>query len=374
MSDAIPHFALGPSAAEIGPQVLERWRRLLETTAFVGGHEVADFEERFAEYLGASGCVGVANGTDALVLGLKALGLRPGDQVLVPAFTFFATAEAVVWAGGKPIFADVEEGSLNLDPGDADARCTDRTVGVVAVHLFGQPCDLDGVRALCRRRKLWLLEDAAQAHGATWRERRVGTLGELAAWSFYPSKNLGCFGDGGAVTAGEPEALARVRLLSNHGRIDRYHHGEVGTNSRLDALQAAVLSLRLPLLERQNQRRREIARRYRQALTGVGDLRFQEAPSGAVSVCHQVTVRTIRRDDLQDWLARHSVGTAVFYPEPLHRQPAFRHVLPEPPRLPVSEAAAREVLSLPVYEQLSDAQVDRVCELVRGFFEPAGSG
>jgi dTDP-4-amino-4,6-dideoxygalactose transaminase len=365
----IPHFDLRATAEELAPELLERWRGLLERTAFVGGEPVRRFEEAFASYLGGTGCVGVANGTDALVLAFKALGLRPGDEVVVPAFTFFATAEAVVWAGGVPVFADIEPESFNLDVADAEARCGERTVGVVGVHLFGQPCDLDALGALGRRRRLWLVEDAAQAHGARWGERRVGTFGALAAWSFYPSKNLGCFGDGGAVTAGDAGALDRVRLLSNHGRVEHYRHGAVGTNSRLDALQAVVLELRLARLERQNARRRQIAGRYRERLAGIGDLRFQEAPPRAESVFHQLTMRTSRRDELRAWLADHGVGTAVFYPEPLHLQPAFRELLPTPPRLPVAEQAAREVLCLPIFEQLGDREVDRVCELIGDFFE-----
>ena len=363
----IAHFDLRPAAAEITPQLLERWRDLLERTAFVGGAEVEAFEKAFASYLGADGCVGVANGTDALVLALHALGLRPGDEVLVPAFTFFATAEAVVWAGGRPIPVDVEPDTFNLDVAAAEAHSGPRTVGVIGVHLYGQPCDLDALTALCRRHGWWLVEDAAQAQGAAWRGQRVGTFGQLAGWSFYPSKNLGCFGDGGAVTGADVEALARVRMLANHGRTAHYQHGAVGTNSRLDALQAAVLNLRLPLLERDNGSRRQLVARYRQALDGVGDLRFARVPEEAEPVWHQLTVRSGARDALRDHLQARGIGSAVFYPIPLHRQPGLAPLLGEAD-LPVAEAASREVLCLPLYPQLGEAAVDEVCAAVRGFF------
>lgn len=364
----IPHFELRSAAAELRPELLELWASLVDRTSFVGGPQVEAFEAAFAEYLGAAGCVGVANGTDALVLALRALDLRPGDEVLVPSFTFFATAEAVVWAGGTPVPVDIEATTYNLDVADAAARASARTVGMIPVHLYGQPCDLDAAVELCHSRGWWLIEDAAQAHGATWRGRRVGTFGQLAGWSFYPSKNLGCFGDGGAVTGADGDALARVRRLANHGRVEHYRHGVVGTNSRLDALQAAVLELRLRLLERDNERRRALVARYRDALAGVGDLRLPEVPPSASPVWHQLTVRTGARDALRNHLLDAGIGSAIFYPIPLHLQPALLPLLPNGLELPVSEAAAREVLCLPLFPQLTESQVDEVCAALRGFY------
>jgi dTDP-4-amino-4,6-dideoxygalactose transaminase len=364
----IPHFELRSATAELRAELLQRWADLLDRTSFVGGPQVEAFEAAFAAYLGGPGCVGVANGTDALVLALRALGLRPGDEVLVPSFTFFATAEAVVWAGGTPVPVDVEAATYNLDVADAAARATARTVGMIPVHLYGQPCDLDGALELCGRRGWWLVEDAAQAHGASWSGRRVGTFGQLAGWSFYPSKNLGCFGDGGAVTGSDVDAVARVRRLANHGRVEHYRHGDVGTNSRLDALQAAVLELRLRNLDRDNERRRALAARYRESLAGVGDLRLPEVPPQAVPVWHQLTVRTGARDALRQHLLDAGIGSAIFYPIPLHRQPALAPLLPAGLALPESEAAAREVLCLPLYPQLTESQVDEVCASVRAFY------
>ncbi len=358
---------LEPVARQLEEDLLARWRDLLRTTSFIGGAEVQSFETSFARFLGAEGCVGVANGTDALVVALKALDLQPGDEVLVPAFTFFATAEAVVWAGGIPRIVDIEPQTFNLSVEDAARRIGPRTVGVIGVHLYGTPCDLEGLQSLCAAHDLWLLEDAAQAHGARYRGRCVGTFGALATWSFYPSKNLGCFGDGGAVSGMDSDRLARVRSLANHGRTAHYHHGEVGTNSRLDALQAAVLNLRLPSLVDDNRRRAELVARYREGLAAVGDLTFLQVPQGTESVYHQLPVLTGRRDDLQVHLQGLGIGTGIHYPLPLHLQPALASMSDGDAR-PVSERAAETNLCLPIYAQLDEAAVDRVIDAIRDFF------
>jgi dTDP-3-amino-3,4,6-trideoxy-alpha-D-glucose transaminase len=364
----IPVFDLAPALRRIRPQLEARWARLLEATSFVGGDEVAAFERAYARFLDAPGCVGVANGTDALTVSLRALDLKPGAEVVIPAFSFFATLEAVVLAGGRPVLADVEAGTLNLDPEDAARRVSERTAGIVTVHLYGQPSDLDRLGELCRDRSLWLLEDAAQAHGARWRGKRVGTFGELAGWSFYPSKNLGCFGDGGAVTGRDEELLARVRLLANHGQSRRYEHQVVGTNSRLDALQAAVLALRLEHLEADNERRRALAAVYREELEGVGDLELLRSPDHCQPVYHQFTVMSAARDALREALAADGIGTAVHYPLPFHLLPAVRELLDDRPELPGATAAAERVLSLPMFPELERDQVGRVCAAIRGFF------
>jgi dTDP-4-amino-4,6-dideoxygalactose transaminase len=364
----VPYLDLGRAHRRIAGELSRRWREVLDTTSFILGPEVGRFEEGFAGYLGAAGCVGVANGTDALTLALRALELSPGDEVVVPAFSFFATVEAVLLAGGRPVFADVDPATLNLDPADVAARLGPRTVGVIGVHLYGRPFDADALLSICHKHGLWLLEDAAQAHGALWRGRRAGALGELAAWSFYPTKNLGCYGDGGAVTGNDADLLDRVRSLANHGQKGRYNHLEVGTNSRLDSLQAAVLNCRLPLLDEDNRRRRELACRYHGGLSGAGDLRLLEDPEGAISVYHQLTVRTAQRNELMQHLAARGIGCSIHYPSPLHRQPALAGLLPDPPSLPVAEAAAGEVLCLPIFPELADEEVEAVCAAVRDFF------
>ncbi|MCZ6507323.1 MAG: DegT/DnrJ/EryC1/StrS family aminotransferase [Acidobacteria bacterium] len=363
---AVPMFDLGRAARRIDEELRRRWDQLLEQTAFVGGDEVSEFERAFADSQTVGSCVAVANGTDALTLALRALGVGPGDEVIVPAFSFIATAEAVSLVGATPVFADVDFESLNLDLKDAASKLSSRSVGIIGVHLYGSPFDIDEALSLCRERGLWLVEDAAQAHGAQWRGRAVGGFGRMATWSFYPSKNLGCFGDGGAVTTNEPELAERVRRLANHGVTGRYHHAVVGTNSRLDALQAAVLNCRLPRLAADNARRGRIAERYRRYLAEVPEVVALPEPQNSVSAWHQFTVLSPRRDALQAFLAQRGIGSATHYPEPLHRQPAFAD-LGEPPLLPAAERAAAEVLCLPMFAELTDPEVDRVGQALLAF-------
>jgi dTDP-4-amino-4,6-dideoxygalactose transaminase len=370
MATNVPYLDLSRSRGRIASELAERWQRILDRSAFVLGPEVSEFEEGFARFLGVTGCVGVANGTDALVLALRALDLQPGDEVIVPAYSFFATVEAIFLAGGRPVFADIEPTTYNLDPKDAAARITPRTVGVIGVHLYGRPCDLDALSALCTQRGLWLLEDAAQAQGALYRGRRVGGIGQLAAWSFYPTKNLGCYGDGGAVTGNDPALLSRVRRIANHGQASRYHHVELGTNSRLDSLQAAVLNCRLPLLDADNRRRRELACRYYGGLAGVGDLTLPSDPEGTVPVYHQLTVATQRRDELQRNLAEQGIGSSIHYPSPLDRQPALAG-LGAGDGCPVAAEAAATTLCLPMYAELTDEEVGAVCAATSRFFTHA---
>ena len=366
----VPMMDLGRTAKRIEAELARRWAALLERTAFVGGEEVAAFERAFAKFHDVGECVAVANGTDALVLALRALGAGPGDEVIVPAFTFIATAEAVSLVGATPVFADVEPDGLNLDFDRIATRLSARTVGVIGVHLYGKPFDVDAAGRFCRERGLWLIEDAAQAHGARWRGTPVGAFGQLASWSFYPTKNLGCFGDGGAVTTNDSELAARVRLLANHGATARYHHDIVGTNSRLDALQAAVLNCRLPLLASDNARRGKIAERYRIYLAEARDVMALPEPVDAESVYHQFTVRSPRRDALQAFLAERGIGSATHYPEPLHKQPAFAD-LGVPPLLPVAEEAAQEVLCLPIFPELTDDEVNAVGLALAEFGAPS---
>ncbi len=363
----IPLFDLSRAIEPIAEEVQSRWQSLMRTSTFVGGEEVDRFEKAYADFLQSTGCVGVANGTDALVLALRAMDVQPGDEVIVPSFTFIATAAAVVLAGGTPVFADVEAETLNLDAHNAAERVNERTVGVIGVHLYGRPFAVDAIRDLCESRGLWLIEDAAQAHGAEWNGTRVGNFGSLATWSFYPAKNLGCFGDGGAVSGNRAELLDRVRRLADHGRLEHYHHGEPGMNSRLDALQAAVLNCRLSTLAADNERRRAIAATYREALSGVGDLRFLRDASGAVCVYHQMTVLTGHRDALRRHLDSREIGTGVHYPLALHRQPAFAAQAKDD-GLEVATTAGDAVLCLPMFPQLTDSEVEMVCAAVRDFF------
>ena len=365
----VPILDLGRTHRRIAEELSFRWQQILGQSSFILGPEVRQFEEAFASYLGAAGCVGVANGTDALVLALRALELNPGDEVILPAFSFFATAEAVALLGGKVVFADVDPETLNLDPADAAARVTPRTVGIMGVHLYGRPFDVEALQALCARHGLWLLEDAAQAQGAMWKGARVGTFGQLAGWSFYPTKNLGAFGDAGAVSGPDAALLDRVRTLGNQGQAGRYHHVAVGTNSRLDSLQAAVLNCRLPRLDEDNARRREIACRYHGAFGKLGDVRLPPDREGVVSVYHQFTLRTERRDALAQHLKERGVASAVHYPSPLHHQPALAGLIDAKPEdFPVATRAGLEVLCLPIFPELTNEEADAVGAAVRSFF------
>lgn len=366
----VPYLDLSRARRRIAGRLAGRWQAILDANAFILGPEVGRFEAAFAAFLETQQTVGVANGTDALVLAVRALGAAPGDEVIVPAFSFFATAEAVVLAGATPVFADVLPETLNLDPAAVAERVTARTVGVIGVHLYGRPFDFEAIGALCRKHGLWLVEDAAQAHGARYRGRRVGTLGDLAAWSFYPTKNLGAFGDAGGLSGADAEALARARQLANHGQDGRYHHVAIGTNSRLDALQAAVLDLRLETLDADNAARRALAAIYADGLSGVGDVRLPADDPDDEGVVHQMTILTAQRDELMDFLRGRGIGSSVHYPSPLNRQPAIGAIrdgaAPEP--MPVAEQAAREVLCLPMFAELEPAEAEAVVAAVRAFY------
>jgi dTDP-4-amino-4,6-dideoxygalactose transaminase len=311
--------------------------------------------------------IGVGSGTDALRLALEAVGVRGGDEVIVPAFTFVATAEMVSQVGARPVFADVDD-ALNLDPDDAARRVTPRTRAMIPVHLYGQPADMGPLLALAERHGLAVIEDAAQAVGARWGDRAVGGLGRVACFSFFPTKNLGGCGDGGFLTTDDPALAARVRRLRNHGSDAKYIHRELGSCSRLDELQAAMLRVKLRHLQDWTSRRRALAARYRERLAGLPLVLPADVP-GTTAVYHLFTVRTPARDALKEFLAQRGIGTAVHYPVPLHQQPVYRDT--ETAHLPASERAAGEVLSLPLYPELRPDEQDAVVAAVREFFGSA---
>jgi dTDP-4-amino-4,6-dideoxygalactose transaminase len=349
--------------------------RVVSAGAFIGGAEVTGFERALAAFCGAGWAVGVASGTAALHLGLLALGVGPGDDVVTVAHTFAATAEAIEHAGARPRFVDVDGTTGGMDP-KALAGALDGAAAVVPVHLYGLPVDVAAINELAAGAGVPVLEDAAQAIGATVTlpgeaaPRRAGSLGALAAFSFYPGKNLGAFGDAGAVTTDDEDLAARVARLRDHGRSAKYEHAELGYGERLDALQAAVLGAKLARLEAGNDARRRLARRYSEELEGVGDLVLPATPSGRSSSWHLYVVRTRRRDALLEHCHAAGVWAGVHYPLPLHLQPAFRHLGYARGDLPVTEAWAEECLSLPLYPQLEVAAQDHVIATVRQFFEP----
>jgi dTDP-4-amino-4,6-dideoxygalactose transaminase len=341
--------------------------RVLDSTSFVLGAEVSAFERAFAAAVGARGAVGVASGTAALRLALAACGVGPGDEVITTAHTFIATAEAISMCGATPVFADIDPKTMNLDPEKAAAAVTRRTKAILPVHLYGHPADLEPLLELARRHDLFLVEDAAQAHGAEYRGRRCGSIGHLACFSFYPGKNLGAYGDAGAVTGNDATLLDRVRRLRDHGRTSKYEHVELGFAERMDGLQAAVLGAKLPHLDDWTALRRKGAERYRELLGGLPFSLPHEEP-GSKHVYHLFVIRTAVRDKLLEHLALRGVGAGIHYPIPVHRQPAYAKLGLATGSLPETERAARDVLSLPLFPELTEEQALNVALSIREFF------
>jgi dTDP-4-amino-4,6-dideoxygalactose transaminase len=364
----VPVVDLGPQTARVRGEIDEAVSRVLTSGAFVNGPEVRDLEREFAAFCGATGACAVANGTDALQLALRAYGAGPGDEVVTVANTFIATGEAILLVGARPVFVDVDEATGTMDPGRLEAAITPRTRVILPVHLYGHPADMTAIGEVAARHGLPVLEDAAQAHGAEWRGRRAGSLGHAACFSFYPTKNLGACGDAGMVTSSDPDFVARVRQIANHGAgTHRYDNVVLGTNSRLDAVQAAILRVKLRHLEQWNAERAQRAAAYAAALGDAPGVTLPREAPGARSAWHLYTVRVKDRDALAAHLKSRGIGTAVHYPRPIHLQPSMGEAGGRPGELPVSERLAREVLCLPFYAELALDDVRRVAEEVRAF-------
>ena len=362
----IPLVDLKAQYTRIKPEVDAAIQRVLDHTGFILGEEVANFEQAFAEYVDAKGAVGVASGTAALRLALQACGIGHGDEVITTAHTFIATAESISQIGARPVFVDIDSKTYNLDPNLVEAAITPRTRAILPVHLYGQPADMDSLMDIAERHDLWLIEDAAQAHGAEYKGQRCGSIGHLACFSFYPGKNLGAYGDAGMVTGNDEALLAKVRRLRDHGRTSKYEHQEVGWGERLDALQAAILGAKLPHLEAWTEARRAHARRYSELLAGYDVVTPYEATC-VRHVYHLYVIRTPRRDDLLAHLRSKGIGAGIHYPIPLHRQPAYLREGYAGVRLPITERVAAEVLSLPMYPELTEDQLGYVAEAVKEF-------
>ena len=337
--------------------------RVFSSGRFVLGPEGEALEREIAQFIGAAHAVGCNSGTDALHFPLLAAGIGPGDEVVIPGFTFFATGEAVSYTGATPVFADVDAGTFNLDPESLRKSITRKTKAVIAVHLFGQCAALDEIAAICKEKKLVLVEDCAQCIGADYDGRRAGSWGEFGGFSFYPTKNLAAAGDAGMMTAKSEEHVKILRMLRHHGSRQTYLHDRVGWNSRLDELQAAVLRVKLKRLEDFNRRRRAVAKRYREKLAGARVTLPVEHGRGT-HVYHQFTIRSERRDAIREALGKEGIASSVFYPMPLHQQPAYAG-LGNKPSLPNAEAAAKTVLSLPIHPLLDEASIDRIAACVR---------
>ncbi len=360
----IPMVDLKGQYEQLKNEIEAGWRQVLETTHFILGPQGKALEQEVAAFCGVKHAIGVASGTDALHLALRAAGIGPGDEVITSPFTFIATAEAISYVGGVPVFVDIDPQTFNLDVRLIEAAITERTRAILPVHLFGQPADLAPIADLCRRRGLRLIEDCAQSFGARYQGKMTGAWGDLGCFSFFPSKNLGCYGDGGMVVTNDDELAAAVRVYGNHGSKVRYHHSVIGYNSRLDELQAVVLRSKLKHLERYNEQRRRNARLYSERLQGKGVQPPVEDGKG-VHVYHQYTILSDRRDTVHKALADAGIASAVYYPIPLHRQEVYLQQYAGV-SLPVTEKIASQVLSLPMYPELTEEQIGRVCQVVLG--------
>ena len=359
----VPFVDLRAQHAPLNEAIERVFRELMTRGDFIMGAAVERFETEYAAYIGARHAIGVGTGLSAIELALRAFDVGPGDEVITPANTFIATVLAIMAVGATPVFVDMDAATYGIDPGAIDAAITSRTKAIVPVHLYGQPVDLDAVLAIANRHHLIVIEDAAQAHGARYKGRRAGSIGHAAAFSFYPSKNLGALGDGGMVTTSDDRAATKLRLLHNYGQRVKYDHAIAGTNSRLDTLQAAVLSIKLPHLDGWNAARRRHADAYSARLAGA--VQTPAAADGVEHIYHLYVIQTPEREALEQRLKGRQIHTGIHYPVPAHLQHACAGLGYKPGDFPVTEAAAPRILSLPLFAELTDAQSDHVVDTVR---------
>ena len=364
----IPLVDLKAQYQSIKREVDDAISRVLETSQFVLGEEVDGFEEEFARYLNVPHCVSVNSGTSALYLALLALGVGPGDEVIAVSQTFVATIEAIYWTGARPVFVDIEESTYCMDPVRIEPRITKKTKAIIPVHLYGHPADMDPILEIARKYKLLVIEDACQAHGALYKGKRIGGLGHAACFSFYPGKNLGAYGEGGAVVTGDEKLAVKIKKLRNHGGLQKYSHEIPGFNARLEGLQAAILRAKLPHLEPWNELRRKHASTYDSFFRETEIRTPQEMPY-ARSVFHVYVIRTRRRDELNRYLNEQGIGSIIHYPLPNHLLECFQEFGYRTGDLPVTEKVSKEVLSLPLYPEMRDEQIREVVQTIRTFFE-----
>lgn len=367
MSEKVPYLDLPAQIRSLRPELDAAIARTLDNCSFCLGPDVAQFEKDFAQYCGAEHCVAFNSGTSALHVGLMLLNVGPGDEVISTPHTFVATSWAISYVRAKPVYVDIEDATFNLDPKLIEKAITPRTKAIMPVHLYGHPYDVDAMRAVCKKHNLPLVEDACQAHGAKYKGKTVGTLGEWSGFSFYPGKNLGACGEGGALVTNNAAFAARARSLREHGSSVRYYHDEVGFNYRMEGIQGAVLGVKLKRLNEWTAGRRRVAHRYHELLKDT-PLQLPREAGWAESVYHLYVVRHPKREELKKHLEANGVGCALHYPLPLHLQKCYASLGYKEGAFPVSEKAARECLSLPIYPELTDAQVQRVAEVIKGFF------
>ena len=365
--DPVPQLDLAAQYAAIGAEIRTAVERVLASQQFILGSEGVAFEREIAQLCGVAHGVGVASGTDALILALRACGVQAGDEVVIPPFTFVATGSAISALGAKPVFADIRPDTYNIDPSDLARRVTKKTKAIIAVHLYGLACDMDPIVNFARAHNLRVIEDNAQSIGASYKGRRAGSLGDAACMSFYPTKNLGAYGDAGMVATNSNDAAARLRTLRNHGQSAKYVSSEPGWNSRLDEIQAAILRVKLRHLPEWQRARQGHAAAYTKLLLGIPGVMPPLIPEGYDHVFHQYTIRVERRDALMKFLSERKIGCSVYYPVPLHLQPLYASLGHKAGDFPHAERAAQEVLSLPMFPELRPEQVTRVAEAVAEF-------
>jgi dTDP-4-amino-4,6-dideoxygalactose transaminase len=363
----VPMVDLKRQFNDIKKEVFGVLTEVLESSQYILGPKVAEFEQKIVSYHGMGEGVGVASGTDALHLAVEALGIGEGDEVITTPFTFFATAEAIIYTGARPVFVDIEPDTMNLDPRKIEAKITKKTKAILPVHIFGHPADMEGICRVARRHKLKVIEDCAQSFGAEIRGKKAGSFGDASCFSFYPSKNLGAFGDGGMVLLKNRNIAKKVRMLRNHGSGGAYRHESVGFNSRLDELQAGVLLVKLKRIDKYNERRKKNAALYNKLLSEKVQRPVER--TGCSHVYHQYTIRSNRRDAIQKCLRGHGVSSVVYYPIPLHLQKAVSYLGYKKGDFPVAEETARKVLSLPIYPEIEENTVRRIAGIINDVCE-----
>lgn len=344
-------------------------QKVLNRGDFILGEEVREFEQKVAEYLGVKHAIGVASGTDALQIALMAIGLKPGDEVITTPFTFIATAETVALLGGKPVYVDIEEKTYNINPDLIEEKISEKTKAIIPVHLYGQPAEMEKIIDIARRYNLYVIEDSAQALGSEYKGKKVCTFGDISCISFFPTKNLGAFGDAGMIVTNNDELAEKMKMIRVHGARIRYTHEILGVNSRLDTLQASILLVKFKYLDKWNERRIQIAKKYNDGLKDIDSILLPYSEPYNKHIYHQYTIRTKYRDELSSFLKERGVQTAVHYPLPLHLQKVFSYLGYKQGDFPVAEKCAKEVLSLPVFPELKDDEIDYVIESVREFYQ-----
>jgi dTDP-4-amino-4,6-dideoxygalactose transaminase len=364
----VPFLDLKAQYAAIKDEIHAAVGEVMENTAFAGGPFVARFEQAFARFCGCKHAIGVGNGTDALWLSLLSLGIGPGDEIITVPDTFIATAEAITSCGAKPVFVDVEEGTFNLNPALLEAAITPRTKAVIPVHLFGQTADMDPILSIARAHGLHVVEDACQAHGAQYKGRNAGAMGDTGCFSFYPGKNLGAYGEAGAVVTSNDAIAEKIRIFRDHGQAKKYHHDVIGWNARMDGIQGAVLTVKLKYLADWNESRRAHAREYTRLLFPVEGILLPREADYARHVFHIYAIRIKQRDRLMAYLSERGVSCGIHYPVPIHLQKAYRGLGLAEGSFPVAERCAAEFLSLPMYPELTSEQIHRVADEIKGFY------